>query len=155
MGVSGSGKTSVGRALALATGGLFFDADDYHPQENIDRMRAGIPLTDHDRSAWLQILGQLLATHSEERLVVLACSALKKIYRDQLRDAVPHVEFLYLHGSPELLDFRMRQRSGHFMAATMLHSQLEVLEPPARAVTLEITSSIPDLVAEARRRLNL
>ncbi|HET7074290.1 MAG TPA: gluconokinase [Mycobacterium sp.] len=127
MGVSGSGKSTVGAALAQRLGVPFVDADVLHPPVNIAKMAAGEPLNDDDRYPWLEKVGEWLAGHRNGG--VASCSALKRKYRDQLRAHCPRVEFLYLAGSPELIAGRLAARSGHFMPATLLRSQFDALEP--------------------------
>ena len=126
MGVSASGKTSVGRELARVLGVEFVDADGLHPETNIAKMSAGIPLTDQDRWSWLDVVGQALGSSSG---VVISCSALKRIYRDRLRLDNDGVVFVHLTGSPALLTERALSRTGHFMPPTLLQSQLATLEP--------------------------
>jgi gluconokinase len=127
MGVSGSGKSTVGAALAQRLRVPFVDADALHPPANIAKMTAGEPLDDGDRYPWLEKVGEWLAGHRDGGVV--SCSALKRKYRDQLRAQCPGVEFLYLSGSPELIAARLAARSGHFMPAALLRSQLDALEP--------------------------
>jgi gluconokinase len=127
MGVSGSGKSTVGAALAQRLAVPFVDADVLHPPVNIAKMAAGEPLNDDDRYPWLEIVGEWLAGHRNGG--VASCSALKRKYRGQLRAHSPRVEFLYLTGSPELIAGRLAARSGHFMPATLLRSQFDALEP--------------------------
>jgi carbohydrate kinase (thermoresistant glucokinase family) len=127
MGVSGSGKSTVGTALARRLGVPFVDADTLHPPANITKMTAGEPLDDDDRQPWLERVGQWLAGHRDG--AVASCSALKRKYRDQLRARCPEVEFLHLAGSPELIGGRLAARSGHFMPAALLRSQFDALEP--------------------------
>ncbi len=130
MGVAGSGKTSVGEALAKRLGLPFRDADEFHPKANIEKMSAGIPLTDDDRWPWLDAIGRALAD-SNGRLIV-ACSALRRIYRDRLtRAAGRPVIFLWLDGAQETIAARMRHRRHHFMPPSLLDSQFETLERPA------------------------
>jgi gluconokinase len=159
MGVSGSGKSTVGAALARRLGVPFADADAFHPQANITKMAAGTPLTDDDRYAWLEAGGQWLAQHQDG---VLSCSALKRSYRDQLRSHCPRIEFLHLTGSPELIGRRQASRPGHFMPATLLQSQfatLEPLGPDEHGMALRVDQSVESIVetfvrylAEPRRR---
>jgi gluconokinase len=147
MGVSGSGKTTVGARLAAALGMRFVDADDLHPAANVEKMTAGLPLTDADRWPWLDAVGAVLA-HGE---VVVACSALRRIYRDRLRDAAPGLELVYLHGGRELLAERMR-RPGHFMPESLLDSQLDTLEPPTfdeRPLAFDVAEPVDEIVAAA------
>ena len=130
MGVSGSGKSTVAAAVAARVGGVFLDADDFHPESNRLKMAAGTPLTDADRSPWLAILGDELAAHTARgEVVVLACSALKRAYRDQLRAHGGDVFFAQLDGAPDLLAARMGARTDHFMPSSLLDSQLATLEP--------------------------
>jgi carbohydrate kinase (thermoresistant glucokinase family) len=127
IGVSGSGKSTVGAALARRLGVPFVDADTLHPPANIAKMTAGEPLNDDDRHPWLEKVGDWLAGHRDGGVV--SCSALKRKYRDQLRGHCPRVEFLHLNGSPELIGDRLAARSGHFMPAALLGSQFDALEP--------------------------
>ena len=127
MGVSGSGKSTVGAALAQRLRVPFIDADTLHPQANIAKMAAGEPLNDDDRYPWLEKVGQWLAGHRDGGVV--SCSALKRNYRDRLRMRCPRLEFLHLSGSPELIGGRLAARSGHFMPAALLRSQFDALEP--------------------------
>lgn len=127
MGVSGSGKSTVGTALARRLAVPYLDADTLHPPANIAKMTAGEPLDDRDRYPWLERVGEWLAGHRDG--AVASCSALKRKYRDQLRVHCPEVEFLHLAGSPELIGGRLAARSGHFMPPALLRSQFEALEP--------------------------
>jgi gluconokinase len=127
MGVSGSGKSTVGVALARRLAVPFLDADALHPPANIAQMTAGEPLNDDDRYPWLERVGEWLAGHRDG--AVASCSALKRKYRDQLRAHCPGVEFLHLSGPPELVGGRLAARSGHFMPAALLRSQFDALEP--------------------------
>ena len=129
MGVSGSGKSTVGTALAQRLRVPFVDADTLHPRANIAKMAAGEPLDDDDRLPWLDRVGEWLAAH--RRGGVVSCSALKLKYRDQLRRHCPRVEFLHLAGSPALISGRLEARTGHFMPAALLRSQFDALEPLA------------------------
>lgn len=127
MGVSGSGKSVVGAALAQRLRVPFEDADDLHPPTNIAKMSAGHALTDEDRFPWLEAIGRWLAAHRDGG--VMACSALKRRYRDQLRRHCPDVEYLHLSGSAEVIGRRQASRPGHFMPASLLASQFATLEP--------------------------
>lgn len=127
MGVSGSGKTTTGELLAARLGLTYMDGDALHPQANIDKMSAGIPLTDDDRWPWLAHVGALLAEFPGG--AVVGCSALKRSYRDLIRSYAPDVVFVHAHGTPELLASRMGHREGHFMPTSLLNSQLATLEP--------------------------
>ena len=127
MGVSGSGKSTVGAALAQRLRVPFVDADTLHPRANIAKMATGEPLTDDDRYPWLEKVGDWLAGHRGGG--VASCSALKRKYRERLRARCPGVEFLHLSGSPELIGGRLAARSGHFMPPALLESQFDALEP--------------------------
>jgi gluconokinase len=127
MGVSGSGKSTIGAALADRLGLPFVDGDALHPLTNVERMAAGLPLTDEDRWPWLAAVGARLA----EGDVVVACSALKRSYRDAILAEAPAARFIHLTGSHELLDERMQRRTDHFMPPSLLESQLATLEPLA------------------------
>lgn len=130
MGVSGSGKSAVGAALADTLGLRFLDGDSLHPPANVDKMARGIPLDDADRMPWLSLIGEALAeAQAVGDGLVLACSALRRRYRDEIRARVPGVVFVHLDGSRELLEERLRQRAGHFMPVGLLDSQLDTLEP--------------------------
>jgi gluconokinase len=128
MGVSGSGKSTVGAALAQRLRVPFADADDFHPEANVAKMSAGHALNDEDRHPWLDAIGDWLANHCGEG-GVMSCSALKRKYRDQLRKHCPQVRFLHLSGPPEVIGRRQASRPGHFMPASLLASQFDTLEP--------------------------
>lgn len=132
MGVSGCGKTTVGRALAASAGWRYVEGDELHPPENVALMAAGTPLTDADRQGWLEKIAAVLGEAAErgEGLVV-TCSALKRRYRDLLRGPAPGLRFVFLHGPQALLAERMAARQGHYMPPSLLQSQLATLEPPA------------------------
>jgi gluconokinase len=151
MGVSGCGKSTVGTRLARELGATFLDADDFHPPDNVERMRAGMALTDAERAPWLDALtARLLAAGAAEEKAVLACSALKRSYRDALRRGAPALTLVHLTGSPALLAERVTARPGHYMPPTLLPSQLATLEPPAadeRAITLDVAAPTGALVA--------
>jgi gluconokinase len=153
MGVSGSGKTTVGRLLAAQLGWEFADADDYHSAENVKKMQCGIPLTDVDRARWLETLrigiSEWIAAGKNG---VLACSALKRAYRDILV-VDPAVRVVYLKGSPELLHERLHARLDHFMTEQMLGSQLATLEEPKDVIVVEVDQSVAKIVHEISRRL--
>lgn len=132
MGVSGSGKSSIGQGIADRMGWAYVEGDSLHPEANVEKMSHGIPLSDEDRWPWLDLVGAELAhIHGKGQGIVATCSALKRIYRDRLRKAVGgDLYFVYLNGSPDLLASRMRERRGHFMPASLLESQLATLESP-------------------------
>lgn len=148
MGVSGSGKSTVGAALAQRLRVPFADADDFHPAANIEKMTAGQALDDDDRYPWLEAIGAWLA----ERCAaggVMSCSALKRKYRDQLRSHCPEVEFFHLDGTPDVIGRRQASRPGHFMPASLLVSQFETLEPlddDERGVRIDVDQSIDSIV---------
>lgn len=148
MGVSGSGKSTVGAALAQRLRVPFADADDFHPPANIDKMTAGQPLNDDDRYPWLEAIGTWLAEHCDGG-GAMSCSALKRKYRDQLRRHCPGVEFLHLSGTPEVIGRRQASRPGHFMPASLLQSQfatLEPLEPDERGTVIDVDQDIDSIV---------
>jgi len=148
MGVSGCGKTTVGQALAERLNCPFYDGDDFHPAENVAKMANGTPLNDNDRAPWLARLAALLQEHLDRgETAVLACSALKKKYRDQLR-VNDQVQFIFLEGSFDLIWQRMQARQNHYMKADMLQSQFDTLEPPTdnEAVTISINQEVEAIV---------
>jgi gluconokinase len=147
MGVSGSGKSTVGVALARHLGVPFADADTFHPQANVAKMAAGTPLTDDDRYPWLDAVGRWLANHHDGG--VMSCSALKRSYRDQLRSHSPQVEFLHLTGSPELIARRQADRPGHFMPSSLLKSQFGALQPlqtDERGMAVDVGQTVEAIV---------
>ncbi len=149
MGVSGSGKTVIGLLLSKRLGWPLLDADDFHPPENIEKMRSGVPLTDEDRWPWLDRLNALLKDKaSRGESVFLACSALKGTYRDRLAAGCRDVRWVYLKGSFELIESRLKVRKGHYMKAGLLKSQYETLEEPADAIAIDISAD-PESVADA------
>lgn len=155
MGVTGSGKTSVGRLLAQQLGWEFADADDFHPSANVEKIAHGIPLTDEDRGPWLERLRIQIANWiANGQNAVLACSALKRTYRKEL-SVGPEVRFVYLKGSPELIRKRLRLRRGHFADEKILASQFADLEEPEAAVTVDISQAPEMIVAAIRERLGL
>jgi gluconokinase len=158
MGVSGSGKTTVGQILAKRLGWPFLDADDFHPAANVEKMRGGTPLTDEDRKPWLDAIKRRIdEAYTRRENVVLACSALKHAYQDYLeREGNPEfVEYVQLTGSEELIAKRLAERKGHFMNPKLLHSQFEALEPPAHSLQVDITPPPEEIAAEIQRKLKL
>ncbi|WP_078034328.1 gluconokinase [Massilia sp. KIM] len=157
MGVCGCGKSALGSQLAARLGLPFIEGDDFHSEENVDKMRAGIPLTDTDRAGWLRALRAELAAAGEKG-IVLSCSALKRAYRDVLRGEGghgPQVRFVHLDGERALLDARVRARPGHYMPASLLDSQLQTLErlqPDEAGMTLDIRAPLDELLAQVLAR---
>jgi len=150
MGVSGSGKTTVGAALAQRLRVPFEDADDLHPPANVAKMSAGIPLDDGDRLPWLRTVGGWLADHTETG-GVLSCSALRRSYRDILREAAPRQLFVHLAGSPEVVARRVAGRPGHFMPASLVQSQFATLEPlgdDENGLTLDLDQPVDRIVED-------
>ncbi|MBD7956901.1 gluconokinase [Microbacterium sp. Sa4CUA7] len=155
MGVSAVGKTTVGTALASALAVPFVDADDLHPAANRAKMTAGIPLDDADRRPWLDTVGARLRA-AERTGLVIACSALRRVYRDRIRAVEPGVRFVHLSGSPVLLAERARERTGHFMPPALLQSQLATLEPLGDdevGVVVDVAMPVEELVAQVAERL--
>jgi len=139
MGVCGCGKSTVGQALANDFGWVFLDADNFHPENNVAKMAAGVALTDADRWPWLdRIVTELQAVEAKGRHAVLACSALRQRYRDRL-DRAGEIRWVYLKGDAATIEPRMASRRGHFMPATLLASQFATLEEPADAIVVDIT----------------
>lgn len=156
MGVSGSGKTTVGRSLAAALGWTFYEGDEAHPPDNLRKMAAGTPLADADRLPWLRELRRLIESClAAGEDAVLACSALKESYRGILAGGLEGVCFVHLAGDPSLIAERLEHRQGHFMKAGMLASQLAVIEPPTDGISVEVEGSPEEIVAEIRRRLEI
>src|SRR6476659_7382495 len=149
MGVSGSGKSTVGAALAQRLGVAFADADDLHPAANIAKMSRGEALDDHDRHPWLETIGGWLEAHPGGG--VMSCSALKRAYRDQLRHHVPGLEFMHLEGGRDVIARRQASRPGHFMPASLLESQfatLEPLEPDENGVVIDVDQGVDQIVQQ-------
>ncbi len=156
MGVSGSGKTTVGRLLAERLGWPFYDGDDFHSPANVAKMAQGIPLTDADRATWLGALAdQIRRCLEAKQSAVVGCSALKAIYRDRLRVEAEQVKFIYLKGSYELILQRMQARPDHFMQPKMLDSQFATLEEPDDALTIEVGPAPETMVSEIIQALKL
>jgi gluconokinase len=156
MGVTGSGKTTVAVELARVRHAPFVEVDRLHPSSNIRKMSSGLPLSDRDRWPWLDRIARRITQEPAEELIV-ACSALKRIYRERLRQgSVRPLAFLYLSGAPSLIAARLDARSGHFMPPGLLSSQLDTLEDPSgepRVVRVDIDASIADIVAQADAEL--
>ncbi len=155
MGVTGSGKTTVGSLLARQLRWRFADADDFHPKSNVEKMRLGIPLNDNDRRPWLERLRAEIANQNAEgRNLVLACSALKEEYREMLTIG-PAVKFVYLKGSAEIIAHRLEARHGHFADEKILAGQFADLEEPDNAVAFDIAGTPEEIVTEIRKGLRV
>ena len=159
MGVSGSGKSTVGEQLAKVLGWRYEDGDAFHPASNVAKMKAGHPLTDDDRWPWLQaIADEIDRVCGAREHVVIACSALKRAYRDVLRHGREDVRFVFLNGTQELIASRLAARQGHFMPPELLASQFKTLEPPdtsEHALNIPIHGTIDDIVADIVQHLRL
>ncbi|MDQ0823858.1 gluconokinase [Arthrobacter sp. B2I5] len=154
MGVSGAGKSSVGQALATQLGAQFIDGDTLHPEANVKKMASGVPLTDEDRWPWLHLVGTQLS--ASDNATIVACSALKRSYRDAIRTAAPATTFILLQAGRTALQDRLTQRPGHFMPASLLTSQLETLEElqdDESGVMIESTGGIDTTVERIRKLL--
>ena len=157
-GVSGAGKTTIGKVLAEQFGWRFYEADDFHSRANIEKMRSGLPLADEDRRPWLTLLReQITRSLAAKENAVLACSALKRAYRERLRVS-DDVKFVFLRGNYALIERQLRRRRGHFMNPALLQSQfadLEEPEPDEDAITIELGRSPEELVEQTKAKLNL
>lgn len=158
MGVSGSGKTTVAKALAQSLGWSFEEGDDLHPAANVAKMRAGHPLDDEDRKPWLEAIGRWIdAQASRDEPGVITCSALKRAYRDHIRQGRPQVRLIFLEGPKSLIADRLAHRHGHFMPPSLLDSQFEALEAPGpdeAVIQVDIRQSVEAQVAAIRRALD-
>lgn len=148
MGVSGSGKSTVGQMIAHIYGGIFLDGDDYHPQSNVDWMAEGKPLTDEMRWPWLTQLADAVNAERQHGFTVFACSALRKSYRDRLRTTISDLRIVYLEAQEDVTAKRIAQRSDHFMPVSLLHSQFTTLEPPQDVFARIDMNKPPELIAE-------
>jgi gluconokinase len=147
MGVSGSGKSTVGFALAKALRWHFIEGDDHHPQTNLDKMASGEPLSDDDRLPWLANLKREIDTHfAQGQSVVVSCSALRRSFRNHLQLGDPGFRFVYLKGDYDLILGRMRSRPGHFMPPDLLRNQLDTLEEPDDAIVVNVTTPVDQIV---------
>ena len=153
MGVSGSGKTTLGKGLAKHFSMPFFDADDFHPEGNIEKMNHGIPLNDDDRWPWLAKLNSLLKDNLGEGCI-LACSALKASYRHRLTNGLEtEVQLVYLKGSYDVIYQRMVMRENHFMPAELLQSQFDALEEPKNALVLDCDQSLEEMLGKIKKEV--
>lgn len=149
MGVAGSGKTTVAKLFAEKTGGVFYEGDDFHSPANIAKMRQGIPLTDDDRGQWLsQLRETIVSSLAKNELAAFTCSALKAKYREQLQGGDARVRFVFLTGPYALIEERLKNRVGHFMAPALLASQFTILEPPMDAFALSSEKTPEAIVTE-------
>lgn len=149
MGVAGSGKTMVAKLFAEKTGAVFYEGDHFHSPANIAKMRQGIPLTDEDRESWLRALREVIVDAlARNELAAVTCSALKAKYREQLHGGDERVRFVHLTGPQDLIEERLKQRSGHFMPATLLASQFATLEPPTDALVFSCEKSPEQIVSK-------
>ena len=156
MGVAGSGKTTIGKLLSEAVGWKFFDGDNFHPQENIERMRRGTALTDTDREVWLDRLHELVRGLNERgESAILAFSALRKAYRERVTNDIEGLQFLFLNGDPALLKQRIKDRKGHYFGAELLESQFETLEEPEGIPTVDVTGKPKEVVSRVRKVLGV
>jgi gluconokinase len=157
MGVTGTGKSTVGRLLAGQLHWTFVEGDEFHPKANVEKMRQGTPLNDDDREPWLEAVRKRLEQARQRgENVVLACSALKHSYQHYLADFAPEdIRFVYLFGSPEVIQQRLANRKAHFMNPALLASQFEALEPPEDAIRVEINQPPTAIVAEIRTKLGI
>lgn len=154
MGVSGSGKSTLGATFADTLGGRFLDGDDYHPQDNVDHMAKGLPLTDDMRWPWLTLIAEAVNAARQEAEIVFACSALRRSYRNHLRQRIPDMRLIYLNAPRDIVELRLAAREGHFMPPSLLQSQYDALEVPATAwATLHIDLTIPEMIAKLKQGL--
>jgi len=156
MGVTGSGKSTVGKLFAQKTDAVFYEGDDYHPPQNIAKMRQGIPLTDADRESWLRALREIIVRSlARNEPAAIACSALKARYRELLQGGDARVRFVHLIGPRGLIEEGLKNRVGHFMPATLLDSQLATLEPPSDALVFNCEKSPEEIVAALVQALEM
>ena len=156
MGIAGSGKSTIGKMLSERLGWQFYDGDDYHPKENVEKMKRGIPLTDDDRWPWLKAIKELIDSGlSKNQKSIIACSALKRSYRQYLKQDNEDVAFVYLKGDDKTLRARISSRHGHFAGVDLLESQIETLEEPHNVVTVDISRKPEEITDYLIERLEL
>ncbi len=156
MGVAGTGKTTIGRMLSERLGWQFYDGDDYHPKENVEKMKKGIPLTDDDRWPWLRAIEQLINSRlSDNQKSIIACSALKREYREYLKQDKEDIVFVYLKGDEKILRERISSRHGHFAGVDLLESQLDTIEEPHNVLTVDISRKPEEITDYLIERLEL
>jgi carbohydrate kinase (thermoresistant glucokinase family) len=156
MGVSGCGKTTIGRMLSDLLKWPFYDGDDFQPKDNVNKMAQGLPLNDRDRRPWLMAMRNLLlGIRAKQGKAVLTCSALKQDYRDLLADGLDRIRWVYLKGEYALLEERLKRRQGHYFPASMLGSQFEILEEPTDALVVPVDMPPDSIVASIRKGLDL
>lgn len=153
MGVSGSGKTTIGKGLAKELELPYFDADDFHPASNIEKMKHGIPLTDEDRKPWLNLLANHMKTWDGHGGAVLSCSALKESYRKLLASKSKRINWVYLKGSFELIQSRLEERAGHYMKSGLLQSQFDTLEEPHYGIHINIENTTEEIISNIISKL--
>ena len=154
MGVSGSGKTTIGLQLSDALGIPFFDADDFHSEENVTKMKHNIPLNDTDRQPWLESLAIKISEWDSKNGAVLACSALKESYRKTLASEVNSITWIYLSGSFDVINARINNRSGHYMKSTLLQSQFDTLEIPKYGIHIDAGLDPKEIIATVTSKLD-
>ena len=154
MGVSACGKTTIGQLLSNALNVPFYDADDFHPQANREKMISGFPLNDDDRAPWLSILSNKLKQWNASKGAVLACSALKETYRQQLSKDVLSIKWIYLEGSYELIKQRIENRKQHFQKSKMIQSQFDILEVPNYGIHVNINNKPQDIITYILSNIN-